>query len=765
MQAVHRSEAPLPERFLAALLLTTALVLPALFLPSMEDSFALPKITFLRFAFGLSVAALAWALLTVRSARVLPPFVRYALLAFVITNFVAFAFSSDMRRSLLGDYWHHQGVTTAVIYAGSLYMAALIFRTPHAVRLLFVVVVLSAVPVSFYAMAQFLERDPIDWGLGPGRPWRIFSTFGQPNALAAYEVMVIPIAIHLLYGANRWARLGIGGVLSLAVVALVLTLSRAGYLALLIALPLAVAPFLVDRATLKRIGLLAAAISIAALSVISVNPLGETSANAKDRLTALQDLNDWSLQGHLGMWETAAEITLDDPLLGAGQDTYSVLFARNRDPDLRGFENMLPAQPVDPHNHYLSLAVSTGLPSLALYLALVSACILLAVRSIRSGSAWKRPALLALLAAILAHLVTDLFTTADVTTNWLFWVFMGATIGVACAAERPDETPALAPQPRIGRVSPKLWIRPIAFAVLAVAGMTAAVLALVPLSAEIVAGQGARRAAVGDWWAAAERFDQAAALNPLESRYLVRAGDAYLHGGDGYEALIRYELVHRRFATEALSQEPLPLITGFIYPIEGACLPASDELLPNAPRPARAGIHEGVDFSPGQACANVEMGTPVMAVASGIVTRANHDYVEMTFEGRNDLFSRSRKEGGTDKVTLDRFRGRQVWIDHGGGIVTRYAHLSSIEAGVEFGTTVEAGQVIGYVGNSGNASTFAVEAPSHEDNSQPPDAAALSATGAHLHFEIRIDSSHLGAGLPPNQARALLARAFSRRYR
>jgi uncharacterized protein YraI len=55
--------------------------------------------------------------------------------------------------------------------------------------------------------------------------------------------------------------------------------------------------------------------------------------------------------------------------------------------------------------------------------------------------------------------------------------------------------------------------------------------------------------------------------------------------------------------------------------------------------------------------------------------------------------------------------GRLVIIDHGSGYQTYYAHMSRY--GVERGDTVSGGEVIGYVGSSGNS------------------------TGPHLHFEVR----------------------------
>lgn len=48
-----------------------------------------------------------------------------------------------------------------------------------------------------------------------------------------------------------------------------------------------------------------------------------------------------------------------------------------------------------------------------------------------------------------------------------------------------------------------------------------------------------------------------------------------------------------------------PVGTGFRFPIVGGCLPASDNLWPNAPRAYRFGIHEGMDFYDHDNCAKI----------------------------------------------------------------------------------------------------------------------------------------------------------------
>ena len=61
--------------------------------------------------------------------------------------------------------------------------------------------------------------------------------------------------------------------------------------------------------------------------------------------------------------------------------------------------------------------------------------------------------------------------------------------------------------------------------------------------------------------------------------------------------------------------------------------------------------------------------------------------------------------------------GNYVVLDHGSGNTTLYAHMSSIAVGE--GETVSQGQVIGYVGSTGNS------------------------TGPHLHYEIRENGSRI----------------------
>lgn len=90
--------------------------------------------------------------------------------------------------------------------------------------------------------------------------------------------------------------------------------------------------------------------------------------------------------------------------------------------------------------------------------------------------------------------------------------------------------------------------------------------------------------------------------------------------------------------------------------------------------------HAGIDLSS-------RYGSPVMATAPGIVRIA-------------------RWAGGY---------GNLVEIEHGGGVRTRYGHLSRLA--VFPSEHVEQGQVIGEVGSTGHS------------------------TGPHLHFEVRVDGS------------------------
>jgi murein DD-endopeptidase MepM/ murein hydrolase activator NlpD len=186
------------------------------------------------------------------------------------------------------------------------------------------------------------------------------------------------------------------------------------------------------------------------------------------------------------------------------------------------------------------------------------------------------------------------------------------------------------------------------------------------------------------------------------------------------------------------------VIHGFQYPIAGACLPTREDFMPNAPREYRSGVHEGIDFYDGGCCVPIERGTPVLAAKTGVVIRIDHDYQDITAEEMDAMLTRSQQQGYTDAATLDRLRGRQVWLDHGNGIVTRYAHLLAVEEGIEKGRVVQAGQVVGYVGNSGTPE--GITDPTLEN---------------HLHFEIRVGPTYLGEGLSPEQTRRLCEKAFS----
>jgi murein DD-endopeptidase MepM/ murein hydrolase activator NlpD len=183
---------------------------------------------------------------------------------------------------------------------------------------------------------------------------------------------------------------------------------------------------------------------------------------------------------------------------------------------------------------------------------------------------------------------------------------------------------------------------------------------------------------------------------------------------------------------------------GFLEsPIAGAKIKMTDALLPGAPRAYRNGTHEGIDFYNGYSGVAIARGTPVLAAADGVVIRIDHTYVEMTRAKRDEYHRISAAAPTTPEDILDKYRGRQVWLEHQGRVITRYAHLDTVSAELSVGDSVAAGQQVGTVGNSGTGPAI-----------------TNSNTEMHLHFEVWLNGFYLGHGLPAADVRFILRGIF-----
>jgi len=170
----------------------------------------------------------------------------------------------------------------------------------------------------------------------------------------------------------------------------------------------------------------------------------------------------------------------------------------------------------------------------------------------------------------------------------------------------------------------------------------------------------------------------------------------------------------------------------FQLPLAGVLLGNRTGVYPGARRAYRYGVHEGHDFyNDEKNHITVTLGMPVLAAQAGQVIRADLNYRELTPAEYEAVIEASRRAHSTSPENENLIRGRQVEIDHGNGIVTRYAHLNSIADGIKPGVQVAKGQVIGSVGLSGTSDGI------YHRGSQ----------FAHLHFEIWIGDHYLGQWL------------------
>ncbi len=225
---------------------------------------------------------------------------------------------------------------------------------------------------------------------------RINATFTDVNAFGAYLASMAPVLVAAAaLSAGAWWRVAWSSGFVLVMAAAVFTASRAAWVALIVGMGLYGALLLryrlvaLSSAAAGRVSRVAGAATAAVAAGFVVLSLVATVRDVRHAQqdsyvdTVLYTLNfrapvDERLKGRATLWAAAAAMVRAEPVEGIGLGRYFKdvsLYAADAESLIRPQENA--------HNYFLQLAAETGLPGLALFLAVVGLSLRAGLRASR----------------------------------------------------------------------------------------------------------------------------------------------------------------------------------------------------------------------------------------------------------------------------------------------------------------------------------------------------------------------------------------------
>ncbi len=346
------------------------------------DTIALPRLVP---AVVLTLAAwAAWAWGAARTGASLRVDITWALLAALgALAIVSAAVTEHRALAVLGQSERLHGVVTmllfALVYGAGLQVARRVSDVRAVVRLAGVAVV----PLGLYGIAQFAGLDAANYfheGYGFELN-RAFATFGNPNFLAGFLILVLPPVAALALEEDRaWRRLAWGGVALLAGAAIFLTFTRGAWFVALGQAAVAGVLYLRRRRRAEkaltadsggrraRTRLVAViVVVVVALALIGASLATTGHTNVAERLASLFQA-DGSIPARVLLVGVAADVVTQRPLTGWGPDAFLSAFRQFR-PD--GFVDAFgePATMNSAHSWPLQYVVTLGLPAALVLLA------------------------------------------------------------------------------------------------------------------------------------------------------------------------------------------------------------------------------------------------------------------------------------------------------------------------------------------------------------------------------------------------------------
>lgn len=386
-------------------LLTT--LIPLIFSSVNFEIFEFPK--FILLLTGTGVITIAWfihAVLT-RDWQIVPPssnhrLIHYSILGVLATQAMATIFSIHPYTSFWGYYSRfHQGLLTTICYT-IIYFAIVKWFDYSSTRKLIRISLITAAIVSVIAILEHYDcsitcilmtafnhfrnaafpfiQSTACWGKSTNPLDRSFATIGQPNWLAAYLLLNLPLALSQIITQPLRKNYLYYLFIILYTLALLFTKSRSGFIAL--ALSLVYYCILVFKNySFKdlRTKLLSSLVTIFSLcllfgtpftspiSVVLGQPKTELTHDIPTSTTVIESGGTESGDLRKIVWTGALQLIAQHPIFGTGPETFAYTYYWVR-PIAHNYTSEWDFLYNKAHNEYLNMAATTGIIGLSGYL-------------------------------------------------------------------------------------------------------------------------------------------------------------------------------------------------------------------------------------------------------------------------------------------------------------------------------------------------------------------------------------------------------------
>ena len=321
---------------------------------------------------------------------------------FWITALVSVFFAPDRLHALVGFYYRF--VNGFLFYTIWAVFVALLCVGINRQRLLVLCKALVAVTIVISVLGIIQSMGIAFYtGLEPSGFLRAPSLLGNPNFSTMFIVSVLPLALAFFLATGRFAAkiyYGTGSFFMLW--SLVLLSSRGAWLALIISFFAAVVLLLVYKFRLKLLlYILGTTLLFIFMGGIFLGVTRPTS------LTATLGFTDNNINSRLYAWDIARQAITKHPLTGVGLGNFQIFYERTHGKHLPSGSAIFD----DPHNVFLQLGATGGLPLLGSFLLLLLLPVILALRSLRKEKDFLP---IALLCGLVAWAVAASFTPVSI---------------------------------------------------------------------------------------------------------------------------------------------------------------------------------------------------------------------------------------------------------------------------------------------------------------------------------------------------------------